>query len=56
MEVIPQSMRGKLGIIFALDFSVGFMLWPVVAYFIRDDIYLQLAMALPLLVFLTFWW
>lgn len=56
MEIVPPNMRATLGIVYQVDFSVGFMLWPALAYFIRDDVHLQLVVAVPLFVLLTFWW
>jgi OCT family organic cation transporter-like MFS transporter 4/5 len=49
-------MRAIVGVMGAIDFSLGFMLWPVLAYYIRDDFLLQLAGTLPLLVAISFWW
>lgn len=56
MEIVPPNMRGILGIIYQIDFSVGFMLWPALAYFIRNDVYLQLVVAIPLMILLCLWW
>ncbi|ELU15629.1 hypothetical protein CAPTEDRAFT_92879 [Capitella teleta] len=56
LELCTTKMRAIVGVMGAIDFSLGFMLWPVLAYYIRDDFLLQLAGTLPLLVAISFWW
>ncbi|ELU09061.1 hypothetical protein CAPTEDRAFT_121679 [Capitella teleta] len=56
MELIGNKWRGALGVSYQQQFAIGFMLWPAVAYFIRDDIKVQLAMSGPVIILLVFWW
>lgn len=56
MELIGGSWRGALGVSYQLQFAIGFMLWPGVAFFIRDDVILQLVVGIPLIILLLFWW
>ena len=56
MEQVSDTWRSVLGITFQVEFSVGFTLWPALAYFVRDDVRLQLVVAFPLLVLVPFWW
>uniref|UniRef100_A0AAV2J745 Major facilitator superfamily (MFS) profile domain-containing protein n=1 Tax=Knipowitschia caucasica TaxID=637954 RepID=A0AAV2J745_KNICA len=39
-----------------LSFATGYMMVPLLAYFLRNWKYLQMALALPSLLYLPFWW
>jgi OCT family organic cation transporter-like MFS transporter 4/5 len=56
MELVGSTWRGALGVSYQQQFAIGFMLWPGVAYFIRDDIKVQIAMAGPVVILIAFWW
>ena len=46
MEIIGRDWRVQTGVFYQIFFSVGFMLLPVMAYYIRDSRNLQIALAL----------
>jgi hypothetical protein len=56
MEVIGGSYRSTVGIGMQLFFAVGFMSLPGIAYFIREWNYLQLAISLPALITIIYFW
>ncbi|KAI6229142.1 Organic cation transporter protein [Aphelenchoides fujianensis] len=56
MELVGPSKRKIASVFTGIFFSFGQMSLGLLAYFIRDYQYLQLAIAAPALVFLTYWW
>ncbi|CAK6976290.1 Hypothetical predicted protein [Scomber scombrus] len=50
VRVLYSSMGTMLG------FSAGYMILPFLAYFLRDWKSLQLALSVPCLVYIPFWW
>ena len=50
MEVIGPSYRTLAGVFYQIWFAIGFMLLPAYAYFVRDFRYLQIAIAIPVVV------
>ncbi len=56
MEMVGPRYRTILGIVYAILFSIGFMLVAVFGYAVRDMFKLQLVMAGPNFLLLTFTW
>ncbi|KAI6224937.1 Organic cation transporter protein [Aphelenchoides besseyi] len=56
MELVGPSKRKIASVFTGIFFSFGQMTLGVLAYYIRDYQYLQLAIAAPALVFLSYWW
>ncbi|XP_068157507.1 organic cation transporter protein-like [Drosophila tropicalis] len=56
MEMVGSSKRLYAGVFMQMFFSVGFMLTAAFAYFIRDWRWLQIALSLPGLLFLCYYW
>lgn len=44
------------GVIFMMFFSLGFMLMGVLAFFVTDWRFYQIALTIPGLIFLAYWW
>lgn len=55
-EVSGRKSRAFLGLQYMVPFSVGFMALPGIAYFIREWFWLQLAISIPNLVLLIYFW
>lgn len=56
-----EVLSGRVRVLFSslgvcLSFTVGYMLLPLFAYFIRDWKYLLVAISLPGLLELPLWW
>ncbi|KAK7925641.1 hypothetical protein WMY93_007951 [Mugilogobius chulae] len=56
-----EILSGKIRVLFltlgvGLGFAIGYSMLPLFAFFLRDWTHLQMAMALPSLLFLPFWW
>ncbi|EDW80822.1 uncharacterized protein Dwil_GK11735 [Drosophila willistoni] len=56
LEMVGPSYRLFAGTVMQMFFSIGFMLIPLFAYFIHDWRWLQIALTLPGLVFLCYYW
>ncbi|XP_064606001.1 organic cation transporter protein-like [Liolophura sinensis] len=56
MELVAPSKRVWTGIIIEVFYTFGEMLLAGVAYFVRDWRYLQMAISLPAILFLPYWW
>lgn len=56
MEMVGPSKRLFAGIFVMMFFSVGFMLTAVFAYFVHDWRWLQIALTLPGLLFMCYYW
>ncbi|KAJ9601405.1 hypothetical protein L9F63_000429, partial [Diploptera punctata] len=56
MEMVGPSKRLYAGVICQFFFSTGYILTAAFAYFIKDWRMLQLALSLPGIVFLSYWW
>ncbi|CAD5226168.1 unnamed protein product [Bursaphelenchus xylophilus] len=56
MELVGPSKRKVASIFTGIFFALGQMFLGITAYFIRDYQYLQLAISVPALVFLSYWW
>ncbi|CAN9501810.1 unnamed protein product [Ophioblennius macclurei] len=56
-----EILTGNVRIIYAsmgtmLAFAVGYMILPLIAYFVRDWKSLMIALSLPCLAYMPFWW
>ncbi|KAK7085702.1 hypothetical protein SK128_014631 [Halocaridina rubra] len=56
MEVVGPEARTVMGMMYQAFFSVGFMLLPLVAYFIRDWRVLQISISIPNILLLAYYW
>lgn len=56
MELVGPSKRKVASVISGIFFSLGQIFLGCLAYFIRDYRYLQLAISLPALIFMCYWW
>lgn len=56
MEMVGPCKRIWAGIILDYFFAAGFVMLAVAAYFIRDWMYLQIAVSSPFVLFLSYWW
>ncbi|XP_046553874.1 organic cation transporter protein-like [Haliotis rubra] len=56
MEVVGPSKRVFTGVFIPVFFALGMTILSGVAYFIRDWHTLELAMAVPVGIFLVYWW
>lgn len=55
-EVSGRKSRAFLGLQYMMPFSFGFMALPGIAYYIRDWFWLQLAISIPNLILLIYFW
>ncbi|KAF4533495.1 hypothetical protein B566_EDAN000980 [Ephemera danica] len=56
MEMVGPSKRLYAGVVVQYFFTLGYMLTALFAYFITDWRTLQIALSLPGLLFLSYWW
>ncbi len=56
MEVVGPSKRKYSGIVIQLFWCLGLFVQAAVAYTLRDWRSLTLALSVPTLVFLSYWW
>lgn len=56
MEMVGPSSRLIAGVACQMFFSTGYMLTAAFAYYIHDWRCLQLALTLPGVLFLCYWW
>ena len=54
MEITGPKYRSVIGCLFQMHFSFGYMVLPVMAYFVRDQTNLLLCMAIPIATSLLF--
>ncbi|KAG7509262.1 solute carrier family 22 member 2-like [Solea senegalensis] len=55
-EVVGVEYRRTVGVLYQMFFSVGILLLPLLAYFITDWRWIQVAITAPYIVFLFYYW
>lgn len=56
MEIIGTKWRTTLGILYQIPFNLGHLSLALIGYFIRDWHYVQLAITLPSLLLISYYW
>lgn len=56
MELVGPSQRMLGGVASGVFFSVGQIILGVMAYGVRDYRHFQLAISIPAVVFVSYWW
>ena len=56
MELVSPELRTPMGIMTQFPFGLGVCILPLIAYFFRDWMPLQLAISIPCLVLLSYYW
>ncbi|XP_042224820.1 organic cation transporter protein-like isoform X2 [Homarus americanus] len=56
MEVVGPEGRTTMGMMYQGFFSIGFMVLPAIAYFVREWRYLQLYISVPSVILLLYYW
>ena len=56
MELVGPSKRMWAGVVIEYFFALGLLVLGLVAYFIRDWKYIEMAVAFPNVIYLTYWW
>ncbi|GAA6226939.1 solute carrier family 22 member 2-like [Lates japonicus] len=55
-EIVGVEYRRTVGILFQMFFSVGVLILPLLAYYITDWRWLQVVIAAPYVLFLSYYW
>ncbi|KAK5903189.1 hypothetical protein CgunFtcFv8_006992 [Champsocephalus gunnari] len=55
-ELVGVEYRRTVGILYQMFFSVGILILPLIAYFISDWRWLQVAITAPYFIFLSYYW
>lgn len=55
-EICGPKFRSWFGILTQFPFGIGASVLPIIAYFIRDWTTLQLAISLPCVLLVTYYW
>ncbi|XP_042359545.1 solute carrier family 22 member 2-like [Plectropomus leopardus] len=55
-EIVGVEYRRTVGVIYQMFFSVGILILPLLAYYITDWRWLQVAITVPYIVFLSYYW
>lgn len=56
MEMIGTKYRELVSVLFHIPFSMGYLLIPLIAYYIRDWQHLQFALSIPSIFLLSYYW
>ncbi|CRK91512.1 CLUMA_CG005173, isoform A [Clunio marinus] len=56
LEMVGKQYRPHAGTVIMMFFSLGYILLGLLAYFIHDWRWLQVALTLPGILFLSYWW
>lgn len=56
MELIGTKYRDTVGIIYQIPFNLGHLSLPLFGYFLRDWNHFQLAISLPSIIFLSYYY
>ncbi|XP_067097482.1 solute carrier family 22 member 2-like isoform X2 [Osmerus mordax] len=55
-EIVGVEYRRTVGVIYQMFFSVGILILPLLAYYIKDWRWLQVVITVPYIVFLAYYW
>ncbi|XP_066270962.1 organic cation transporter protein-like [Branchiostoma lanceolatum] len=55
-ELVSPDKRGFVGMVIWIYWAVGYVIFAGIAYFIRTWMWLQIAITMPYLFFISFWW
>lgn len=55
-EIVGVEFRRTVGILYQMFFSIGILILPLLAYYITDWRWLQVAFTLPYFLFLSYYW
>ncbi|KAL0967414.1 hypothetical protein UPYG_G00251940 [Umbra pygmaea] len=55
-ELVGVKHRRTVGVLYQMFFSVGILILPLISYFITDWRWLQVAITVPYLLFLSYYW
>ncbi|XP_031621351.1 organic cation transporter protein isoform X2 [Contarinia nasturtii] len=56
MELVGTSWRELISVLYQIPFNLGHLTLPMFAYFFRDWRHLQLALSLPSLILISYYW
>lgn len=56
MEIVGPSKRVFVGIFMGLSWCLGMLLLLIFTYFIRNWRYLEIALSVPSIFLLAYWW
>jgi hypothetical protein len=54
MELVGPSSRTLVGLLFQMAYAIGVLMMPAVAFFVRDDFYIQLITMGPSVLFIPY--
>lgn len=55
-EIVGVEFRRTVGVIYQMFFTIGILILPLLAYYITDWRWLQVAITVPYLIFLCYYW
>uniref|UniRef100_A0A674N892 Solute carrier family 22 member 3 n=1 Tax=Takifugu rubripes TaxID=31033 RepID=A0A674N892_TAKRU len=55
-EIVGVEFRRTVGVVYQMFFSVGLLILPLLAYYITDWRWLQVAITVPYFIFLSYYW
>lgn len=55
-EIVGVEFRRTVGILYQMFFSIGILILPLMAYYITDWRWLQVAITVPYFIFLCYYW
>ncbi|XP_078666051.1 organic cation transporter protein-like isoform X2 [Branchiostoma floridae x Branchiostoma belcheri] len=55
-ELVSPDKRSLVGMVIWIYWAVGYVILAGIAYFIRTWMWLQIAVTMPYLIFISFWW
>jgi MFS family permease len=56
MELVGLEWRTTLGILYQIPFNLGHLLLPLIAFFLRDWRYYQVAISMPAIILISYYW
>eukprot|EP00058_Branchiostoma_floridae_P007179 XP_002592667.1 hypothetical protein BRAFLDRAFT_118384 [Branchiostoma floridae] len=55
-ELVSADKRSMVGMVIWIPYALAYVLLPGIAYFVRTWMWLQIAITMPFLFFISFWW